>query len=393
MHTKRRVLFVVGFLWGDEGIVQVLVVLARGLITHGWEVAIASPMIDQETGRFTRGPKWFEKHGIRHFFVPFSKSRTLSGKVASAYQPILSLDRAVRSFKPDVIHVHSLSLCPYTFAIRLLYKVPYVSTPHILSPHRSSLKLGTWINKRFDSFLGNRFIAISTEIKEAYAQNLKVPESRIRLVYHGVDPDYFRPPTAQERLEARQAFGLSLDAKVVCLIGRLYPIKGHDVLVKAISILRGRGLDVIALCAGAGDREEIKNIETHANLGNVSDLIRLLGFTEVRQVLWASDALVLPSRIEGFPWAIVEGMMSGLVPIRTPTAGVRDQTEDGINGFVVAFDDAEALADRLQQLLNDNQLRTRMATLALELARQKFTVDQMIQNTLDVYNEAIYLSE
>jgi len=141
------------------------------------------------------------------------------------------------------------------------------------------------------------------------------------LICHGVETDHFRVPSLQERLDARATFDLKPKAKVISLIGRLYPIKGHDILVQSLAILRNQGINVIALCAGAGNQQEQDSIIKQATQLGVSDLVRLLGFTDPRQVLWASDVLVLPSRLEGFGWVIPEAMLCGVVPVRTPGGG------------------------------------------------------------------------
>jgi glycosyltransferase involved in cell wall biosynthesis len=397
MIAKPRVLLVVGFLWGDEGIVRGLITLAKGLMESGWEVALASAMVDQDDyDRFTRGPKWIESQGIKHFSIPFPGFRTSAGthtsdgKFSTALKALFSLNTFVQQFKPDIINVHSLSLCPYAFVMRSLYGIPYVSTARVIpSVDRLGVKFGAFINKYFKTFLGNRSIAISSEIKEAYERILRIPPGQVKVVCHGVETDQFRPPSGQERLESREAFGLIPEDKVVCLIGRLYPIKGHDVLIQAISLLRSERINVIALCAGAGDKVENQTLQTQAEQSGVSDLIRLLGFTDARQVLWASDVLVLPSRLEGFGWVIPEAMLCGVVPIRTPSAGAVDQVNDGVNGFIVPFNDPQFLALRLKQLLENEEIRSRMAANAIEYARQKFTVERMVKDTIEVYNDVV----
>lgn len=390
-RTPPRVLLMVGFLWGDEGIVESLVALSEGLMKCGWEVAIASPMVDrEETQRFTRGPQWFESQGIQHFFVPFPNLRTAGKKFITSLQALLRLNRVIHQFNPDIIHIHSLSLFPYAQAMRLRHKIPYISTAHIEpSTSRSGVKFTAFINKYFSSFLCDRFIAISTEVQESYANNLKVPRESIKLICHGIENAHFRPPSFQERLDARVVYNLSPTSKVVCLIGRLYPIKGHDVLLRALAILKYQGLEVVALCAGAGDQTEQESIRVQTAQLGISHLVRLLGFSEPRQVLWASNVLALPSRLEGFGLVVPEAMLCGVVPVRTPAAGALDQIEDGINGFVFPFDDSEALAMRLGQLFKDEELRARMSAAALESARQKFTLERMIRDTIEVYEEAI----
>jgi len=133
VYTDPRVLLVVGFLWGDEGILRGLATLAKGLMQQGWEVAIASSMEDRdEIERFTRGPKWLKSQNIQHFFIPFPNWRISGkGKFIGSLQALLTLNRVVRQFKPDLINIHSLSLSPYASAMRLFHKIPYVSTARI----------------------------------------------------------------------------------------------------------------------------------------------------------------------------------------------------------------------------------------------------------------------
>jgi glycosyltransferase involved in cell wall biosynthesis len=395
IKPKPRVLFVLGILWGKNGITSHLETLVKRLMARGWEVSIASglPSPSRLTGELEEATltiKNFESMGVKHYFVPFPDLRLSFKNIANFLTSLLTLNQVTGQFKPDVIHIHSLSVCPYVYLIRLLYNIPYVSTCHMeLSNKPVKVKLAGVANKYFRLIFGDRMIAISSEIKNAF-ERMKVPAENIRLIYHGVDSEHFRPPSPEERLMSRETFGISPESKVICFIGRLdVPVKGHDVLIRAISKLRSDGLDAIALCAGKGYGIGENIIQSQATEEGVSDLVRLLGFADARQVLWASDVLVLPSRREGFALVIPEAMLCGIVPVRTPAAGAADQIEDGINGFVVPFDDPEALALRLKQLLENDRLRSRMSAAAIETARQKFTVDKMIDKTIAVFAEIL----
>jgi glycosyltransferase involved in cell wall biosynthesis len=391
---RRRVLFVPGVLWGDNGITTHLLTLAKGLMKYGWEVALASDLASSVEGakeEATRAIQRFESYGVKHFFVPFAKPRLSPKNMASAFNCLLKLDAAIRQFRPDIIHVHSLSVCPYIQVMRFLHNIPFVSTSHLEpSIDRLEIKLGAWANEHFNNtFLGNRVIAVSSELKEAFQHILKVPEENIRLNYYGIENDNFRPPSPEERLKARKMFELAPNSKVICLIGRLDPVKGHDVLVRALSILRSQGIEAIALCAGIGYGIGENTVRAQATEEGVSDLVRLLGYTDTRQVLWASDVIALPSRREALPIVILEAMLCGIVPVRTPASGAFDQIEDGVNGFIVPFDDPEALALRLKQLFENDELRSQMSAAALESAQRKFTVDRMTKNMFAVYEEVI----
>lgn len=389
MQNSKRVLFVVKYLFGDEGISIGLARLGKGLMEQGWVVALASAMTDipSTDESATNGPGWFESQGIKHFYVPFPTELVAKPKTGDSLKALMALSQVVQSFQPQVINLHSLSLAPYLNIIRLRHSIPFISTARI-EPNlkRSSVRLSALLNKVVQNFSGDRFIAISTEIKDVYEHRLNVTSDRIRLVNHGVDETYFRPPTQAERQSALATFDLDPDKTVACIIGRLDPVKGHDVLFKAVAQLKAQNLDLPILCAGTGSLFQSAIQAQPGELG-IADRVKFLGFTDPRQVLWAADILVLPSRREGFGWVIPEAMLCGVVPIRTPSAGAVDQIEDGVNGFLMPFDDAHTLAHHLQQLVEHKELLSKMSQAALDFAKHQFTSSIMVQKTISVYEE------
>jgi glycosyltransferase involved in cell wall biosynthesis len=82
-------------------------------------------------------------------------------------------------------------------------------------------------------------------------------------------------------------------------------------------------------------------------------------------------------------------MLCGVVPIRTPTAGVSEQIDDGINGFIVPHEDSQTLAQKLKLILFNDALRAEMAIAAQQKARTEFTLDAMVDKTISVYKEIL----
>lgn len=396
-QTRRipRVLFVLGSLWGENGITAHLLTLSNALMEQGWEVALACNLATGLSGaqeEALQAIARFEAQGIQHFLIPFPSLEPTVKNAQQAIQALLKLTSVIRQFRPDIIHLHSLTLCPYAYIIRQLYRIPYISTCHLLpATGRSDVKWSKVLSRYLGPIFGDRMIAISSELQQAFEVGLEIPKERIRLICHGVDQNSFRPPTPTERRQAREAFGLKPEDRVVCHIGRLAPEKGHAVLTVAIAQLRTMGMEVIGLYAGKGYGNEAATIVAEAMQAGVSGLVRLLGMTDTRQVLWAADVLVLPSRIlaEGFPLVIPEAMLCGVVPVRTPGPGAFDQIEDGMNGFIVPFDRSDKLAARLKQLFENNDLKHQMAKTAIKTANQQFTIDHMIQSTVAVYQELL----
>ncbi len=290
------------------------------------------------------------------------------------------VNRVVRRFRPDIIHLYFPATSPYARAMELRWGVPFVSTLCVEYNAVSSLLV-----RRYH--WGARAIGISSDISAILVKRFGVPEDRVTTIFCGTDDTHFRPPTALERREARAAFALKPDQPCVALVGNLVDDKGHEVLVEAIGRLRTDGTDVVALCAGQGPREG--QVRELARRRGVSDLIRLLGYTDVRPVLWASDGLVLLSESEGFGSVVSEAMLCRVVPIRTPAGGARDQIVDGREGLLVPFDDPGAVAAAIHRLVTDPHLRRKMAEAALAKAKASFTVTTMTDDTMRVYDEVL----
>lgn len=392
---KRRVLFVLGVLWGTNGITSHLIALSKMLLNEGWEVAFASNLVTGVEGandEALAAVEAFKEIGVKYYFVPFPNFRITFSNLINAIESISRLNTITRQFKPDIIHVHSLSITPYIKLLKLFYRFPFVTTCH-MAPKSSQLdvKLGTLINRLHSGFLGDRMIAVSTCLRDSFTNLLRISVDRINVIFHGVDSRYFRPPSLDERILARHHFHISPHTHVVCLIGRLAPEKGRALFIQALAILKSQGITPIALFAGKGYGDDEQIIRSYALENGVLEQVYLLGMTDSRQVLWASDLLCFPSQVgsEAFGLVIPEAMLCGVVPIRTPAAGAFDQIEDGRTGFIVPFDDPVCLAERIKLLLERKDLRKQLSLNSIEYARNRFTLDKMFLDTVNLYDSLI----
>jgi glycosyltransferase involved in cell wall biosynthesis len=389
----RKVLFVLGTLWGENGITSHLLTLSKGLQKSGWEVAIASNLAsssDAAIDEASQAVMRFEQYGVHHFKVEFSQLKLSSQNVLGAIHSFQSFNKVLESFKPDVIHIHSLSIAPYVRLGAARWQIPIIATSHLEPAHQNAPSfLRVQLNRAVSRLWGDRFIAISREIKHFFETSLQVDPARVSLVYHGIDEEHFRPPSAEERRIARLEYGLGDYDRVICLVARLDPVKGHDILIKSLSLLKEQNFKITVLMAGKSYGDELSRVMKQAEEYQVSECIQHLGMVDTRNVLWASDMITLPSRREGFPLVILEGMLCGTIPIRTPAAGVFDQIQDGINGWIFPFDDSESLASRIRETFENSELKSRMSSEAISHSRSQFTLNQMIDKTIEIYNSEV----
>jgi glycosyltransferase involved in cell wall biosynthesis len=299
---------------------------------------------------------------------------------------------AVELKKLDVSVLHMHGMGPLLLARMACWwtGVPIVATVHLTaepSSKRSLATLGKMAEPVLSRFWPNRLIAISSEIREIFRKQYAMSYDRIDTVFNGVDISHFRPPTPEERAAARRTLGLSDNDFVLSHVGRLVKVKGHDVLFDAAAKLVDEHPELKVICRGTGP--DLAGLEAMCAELKITQQVRFLGHGDTRLVYWASDLFVLPSRREGFPLVVIEAMLCGAVPIRTPAAGATDQIEDGVNGFICPFDDPAALARVVDLLIRDRSMLQTVRKNAIESAQSRFSAALMATKTLETYHKAM----
>jgi glycosyltransferase involved in cell wall biosynthesis len=387
---RNRALFLAPYL-GDGGINTHMLTLGTELQRLGWQVAICSggPHADPAhvgtSGRRSGSPvpEDYERAGISHIGVRVPAS---PHGLRELWQLLLvplalwQVLRAVRRFRPAIVHSHSRQMGLYAQVARVLLRVPFISSVHSPVVPRSR-----WWAKT--TFLGARVIAVSEQIESGLVYDYRVPAERIRVIPPAADPDHFRPPSLEERRDARARWGIPPDQFAISFVGSLTANKNPETIVQAIADLRRSGHDVVALLAGRGPAEEPASARAE-QLG-IADRIRFLGYQDARSVLWAADAFVLPSRSEGSPLVIVEAMLSGAVVVATQAGGAAQQLTPGVTGMAFRYGDHQDLANRIQQLIAEPWLRENLARRALDDARERFSSTAMARRVLATYEEAL----
>jgi glycosyltransferase involved in cell wall biosynthesis len=123
---------------------------------------------------------------------------------------------------------------------------------------------------------------------------------------------------------------------------------------------------------------------------NIRDHVRMLGRCDDMPALYASlDIMVSASRREGLPIAVLEGMASRLPLVATAVGEVPTVIQDGRTGVLVPAADAELLAAAIVELLGDPQKRKRLGSAASQLVEDEFSAEQMTDDYLRVYENAI----
>jgi glycosyltransferase involved in cell wall biosynthesis len=198
-----------------------------------------------------------------------------------------------------------------------------------------------------------------------------LPAEKIRTLPHFIDTERFCPSTAEPDLD-------------VISVGQLITRKRMDVVVDAVALLRDRGRFVRAGIAGEGPLKA--ELEAQIRERNVGDRVEMLGFRrDVENVLKRARLFALVSSWEGVPFAMIEAICSGLVPIVTDVGTISDFIEHGKNGHIVPVGDARALADSIERLLVERDHFAELRERAFAM-RATLSLDQGVEFWRDALN-------
>lgn len=248
-------------------------------------------------------------------------------------------------------------------------------------------------NRVFAPYLFNRAVDGLVAISGGVADSLTaagVERQRITVIHSGVDCDFFRPPTAEERVQARIALGISYGEFVISAVGALEPRKGHRYLIEAIArfVLMASSTKVKCLVAGHGSiRGELER--AIVKLGCVRE-VRLLGrVDDTRELLWASDVFAMPSVNEGLGVAALEAMASGLPVIASDVGGLREAVQHDRSGIIVPPAHPQAIASALGRLAESASFRSQIGAAARERIVENYSMGKMTAQTLALYRECV----
>jgi L-malate glycosyltransferase len=204
-----------------------------------------------------------------------------------------------------------------------------------------------------------------------------------RTIRNGIEPT----PPKRSRNEVRAELGIHESACVGLLAARIDHLKGHEILLDALAQLKRQGVELMLLFAGDGKERSAR--EAHAaDLGLTAADVRFLGFrSDVPDLLAASDLFVLPSFSEGLPLSVLEGMAQGLPIVATTVGGIPETVTSGVEGLLVPPHDADALAEALAQVVQNQTLRTHFGQAGKRRVESEFTFGGMLDAYDAVYDE------
>ncbi len=238
-----------------------------------------------------------------------------------------------------------------------------------------------------------KVLADSRFTAEELMDAFRLPEEKLTVVYPGLNPVFYRVPTAEETEMAQRAY--CLERPYLAYVGNMHPRKNLATLLEAFNLLRRRGREHKLAVIGGGGLGRLNNAEYRKLMRRVADLgleeeVVFTGYVpdeRLVSLLVQSDMLVFPSIYEGFGLPPLEAMACGVPVVTSNRASLPEVVGDAA---LLVEDplDPEEIADKVETLLEDASLRERMVRKGRERARM-FTWERAARKVREIYDRAV----
>ncbi len=336
------------------------------------------------------------------FDIAKSRGKEYSGRLdfhntIAALWHFLGLIRAIRRERPALVYMPMVTNrfgfvrdCGFLILSRLFCDGPVIVHVHSNDFDQFYSRRNP-IKQRLISrtlALATRVILLSERWYRFFATFL--PKEKLTIVQNSIDQELAReleriPVPAED----------SSDAVHVLFLGALGRRKGVDDLLRAAALIKEqeRVVTIFDLCGPEDVKGELDMLHDLSRSRNLEEMVRFHGPVAGRrktQMLRQADMLVLPSHKEGMPLVLIEAFAAELPVISTPVGSIPEMLRDGENGFLVTPGDAEGLAQRIEDLAGDPELRRRMGVQNLKAYRALYTLDRAMVAMRAVFDEALH---
>ena len=229
----------------------------------------------------------------------------------------------------------------------------------------------------------DQLIAVSRSIERKIADERRTG-APVRLIYNGVDLQRYDHQAACATL--REEYGLEPGSRIVGVVARLEPEKGHQTLIEAWPHVLREVPDAYLLIVGEGSRRDF--LEQWAAAHKVAHRVVFTGRRDDIPAVTASlDVAVLPSWREAQGLSILEAMAMSRPVVASDVGGIPEMIEDGVTGLLVEHDNPVALAAALTRLLKDRPWAARIAKAGHDLVHERFCIELMVKAIEQIYDE------
>ena len=315
-----------------------------------------------------------------------------------------SIKKIIRDFKPDIVHTHAAKAGTIGRLAAIECRVPIVlHTFHgnVLNGYFGKAK--TVLFKTIERQLALRssgIIAISDLQKQELVETHKIaPASKAFVIPLGFDLSRFQISKEEKRLAFRKRFNIETDELAIGIVGRLVPIKNHQLFLKAIARVEASSSKKIrSFIIGDGEEKEpLKAIAKELGLSTVESVDHptraSVTFTswikEVDIALSGLDIVCLTSINEGTPVSLIEAQANGTPLVSTKVGGIENIVWENKTGLLAPIGDDDLFFKQLLRLVEEDALREELSKNGWDFVKNTFHYTRLVADMRNLYNSLL----
>lgn len=322
--------------------------------------------------------------GVDVEHVPFVRNLD----VGADLRALRAVRRLLAGFEPDIVHTHMAKAGTIgrvaVASSRRRARTVHTFHGHVLEGYFSPLAERTFLAvERLLASRTDALVTISPGLRDQLLELGIGTEEKFRVIPLGFDLSAFFAVSRPTGV-LREAVGLAPDAPLLVSVGRLVPIKNHELLIGVVEQLPG------VHCAIVGDGERRAALTAEVRARRLQDRVHFLGWRrDLPDLLADADVAVLTSANEGTPVSLIEASAAGVPVVATEVGGVSFVVRPGATGRLVPSGDGRAFADAVRALLADPALRRRLGQAGREHVRARFGSAELVGRIGSLYQELL----
>lgn len=346
-----------------------------------------------------RGPyaEKYEKLGAKLHFKNMSTIHRsfspvyLAGYTVNFLPSAIYIYRLIKRIKAKIVHTNTTLILGSGIAAKLagVKSVYHEHATSISHPEWAAMSLVKAVDRLSDAVLAN-----TGAVAHVFTSR-GVPESKVKVMYYALDLKPFETDYDYEE-SFRKEIGVGRDEKLIGLVGRINPGKGHDILFHAIKSIIPRHPSLKVAIVGKEEtrieKDFLRELKALAEKMDIKDRIIFTGMRDdVPRVMKSLDLLVLPSHHEGFGIVLMEAMAAGVPVIGSNVGGIPEVIEHNRSGLIIDPGSVEALSSAIDGLLSDPQKSLQMAKNGRKRVEDVFSLERLGSELNGLYSNLLTL--
>lgn len=342
-----------------------------------------------------------EQMGLRAIHIPQMRREVNLKNDRIAYKKIKAL---IKTFKPDIVHTHAAKagtlgrLAAVSCGVKVIL---HTFHGHIFHSYFSPLKTKIFINiEKYLASKSSRIISISDIQKEELCNEFKICSmEKCVVIPLGFDLSRFRENQIEKRNSFRSFYKITDDELAIGIIGRITPVKNHDLFLRSFgSMLKRTNKKIKAVIIGDGeDMLKTQQLCLALNLvfcenSSISSEVNVIFTSWIKNVDWAIaglDIVAMTSLNEGTPVSLIEAQAAGKPIVSTNVGGIENVIKQGITGLLSTSGEINSFSENLLKIINDESLRIRLSLIGWEHVKNKFHFTRLVEDTRQLYHKLL----